>query len=101
MYAVDPMSSCLFKDFATLSLFLLDNHIHQLILIFLLRSCDSGILSFFFLIEIYLIYSIVLVSGIQQSDSVMYVCVYIYIYFRLFSITGYYKILNIVPCAIQ
>ena len=33
------------------------------------------------------------------------VCVYIYIYIyiskRLFSIIGYYKILNIIPCAIR
>ena len=36
------------------------------------------------------------------SVYVMYVCVYIYLYiFRLFSIIGYYKMLNIVPCAIQ
>ena len=32
----------------------------------------------------------VFVSAIQQSDSV--------IYFRFFSIIGYYKILNIIPC---
>ena len=31
----------------------------------------------------------------------IYMCVYIYIYFRLCSIIGYYKILTIVPCAIQ
>ena len=37
-----------------------------------------------------------LVSGIQQSDSVAYI-----FFFRFFSIIGYYKILNIVPCAIQ
>ena len=43
-------------------------------------------------IEVELIYS---VSGVQQSDS------NIYSFFRFFSITGYYKILNIVPCAIQ
>ena len=41
-----------------------------------------------------LIYS-VLISGVQQNDSVIYVC--IYIIFRFFSIIGYYKILNIVP----
>ena len=48
----------------------------------------------FFLIDVQLIY----ISGVQQSDS------YIYIYisfFRFFSIRGYYKIFNIVPCAIQ
>ena len=45
-----------------------------------------------------LIYNVVLISGIQQSDS----CIYIYIFFfRFFSIINYYKILNIVPCAIQ
>ena len=80
-----------------------------------------------------MIYNVVLASGVQQSDSVLYIyvyiyvyiyiyidiyvyiyiyiyryiCVYIYIYiyidnfFRFFSIIGYYKILNIVPCAMQ
>ena len=37
--------------------------------------------------------NIVLVSGIQQSDSDIYI--------RFFSTIDYYKILNIVPCAIQ
>ena len=53
-------------------------------------------------------YNIVLVSCGQKSDSVIYVCIYICVclyinlfLFRLFSIIGYYKILNIVPCAIQ
>ena len=55
-------------------------------------------------------YSVVIVSGVQHSDSCMCVCVCIYIYvhvcvhiffFRLFSIIGYYKILSVVPCAIQ
>ena len=51
-------------------------------------------LFFFFLIEIYLICNAVLVSGTQQ--------IYIYIYiFRLFSLIGHYKILIIIPCAIQ
>ena len=40
------------------------------------------------------------VSGVQQSDSVIHLYMYLF-FFRLFSIIGYYKILNIVPCAIQ
>jgi len=52
--------------------------------------------SFFFLIEIYLVYNVVLVSSIH-SDSF----IYIFFFFRLFSIVGYYKIQSIVPCAIQ
>ena len=61
---------------------------------------------FIYLIEVQLIYHVVLVSGIQESDSVLHVYIYIYIYiffFRYFSIIGYYKILNtlIVPCAMQ
>ena len=53
-------------------------------------------------IEIQLIYNVVLISGIQQSDSVIHTYIYIYIFFfRFFSIIGYYKILSIVPCAIQ
>ena len=38
-----------------------------------------------------------LVSGIQYNDSNIYMC----ILFQIFSIMGYYKILNIVPCAIS
>ena len=49
---------------------------------------------FFICIEVYLVYNIVLVSGVQQNDSGTYI-------FRLFSIIGYHKALNIVPCAIQ
>ena len=39
-----------------------------------------------------------LVSSVQQSDSVIYMYIYMYMYiyfFRFFSIVGYYKILNI------
>ena len=42
----------------------------------------------------------VLVSGVQQSDSVLY----IYIdprFFRFFSHLGYYRILSRVLCAVQ
>ena len=45
-----------------------------------------------------------LVSGVQQSDSDIYIYKYLYLYnifFMFFSIIGYYKILNIVPCVIQ
>ena len=41
------------------------------------------------------------VSAIQQSDSVLYVYIHTSIYFVMFSIIVYYRILNIVPCAIQ
>ena len=39
-----------------------------------------------------MIYNIVLVSGVQHSDSVIYI--------RLYSITGCYKMLNTIPCVI-
>ena len=43
-----------------------------------------------------------LVSGVQQSDSDSYTYIYIYIFFsRFFSLIHYYKILSIVPCAIE
>ena len=64
-------------------------------------------LFYFFLIfiEIWLICNVVLVSYVQQSDSVLYIYIYKTIYINSFfifsSIIGYYKILNIVPCAIQ
>ena len=50
-----------------------------------------------------------LASSVQQRDSAMYiydikmcvcVCVYTFL-FEIFSIIDYYKILNIVSCAIQ
>ena len=50
--------------------------------------------------EVELIYNVVLVSGVQQSDSVIHECIYIF-FFRFFSIIGYYKILRTVPCALQ
>ena len=59
----------------------------------------SNHLNNLFLIEVYLI-SNVLVSGVQQSDSVIHICIYLF-FFRFFSIKGYYKILNTVPCSIQ
>ena len=68
----------------------------------LLMSMDGisseGPLSFLsFFIDMYLIYNIVLVSHsvfcVAKSFS--------YIFFGLFSIIGYYKILNMDPCAIQ
>ena len=60
-------------------------------------------------------YNVVLVLSIEQSDSVIHMCVcvcmcvcvyiyikvYIYILFRFFSLLGHYKILSTVPCAIQ
>ena len=42
-----------------------------------------------------LIYNVVLVSGVQQSDSV------IHIFFLFFSIMVYLGILNIIPCVMQ
>ena len=50
-------------------------------------------------------YAVVIDLGVQHTDSVIHlnVCVYMCIYiffFRIFSIS-YYKILNVVPCAIQ
>ena len=50
---------------------------------------------FFFLVEVELIYNVVLVSGVQQSVSVMHI--YIYIFFRFSSLEGYLNILGTVP----
>ena len=46
--------------------------------------------------EVYFIYSLVLTSAVQQSDSVIYT-----FFFIFFSIMVYHSILNIVLCAIQ
>ena len=51
-------------------------------------------------VEVELIYNVVLISTAQQSDLVMHT--YIHAFFVIFfSIMFYYRILNIVPCAIQ
>ena len=44
-------------------------------------------------------YNVVFDSGVQLSDSVISIYLYIFI-FRFFSIIRYYKIWTIVPCAI-
>ena len=48
----------------------------------------------FFLIEVQLIYDVVLVSGVQQSDLVSHIYMFIFIFFPILI---YYKILAIVP----
>ena len=51
-----------------------------------------------YIVYIYMIYNVVLVSAIQLSDSVIHIHLF---FFRFFPHIGYYKILNRVPCAIQ
>ena len=41
-------------------------------------------IGFFFLIKVELIYNIMFVSGVQQSDSVIYTNIYVYSFFILF-----------------
>ena len=58
----------------------------------------------YFFIEVQLTYNVVLVSGVEQSNSV-YICVCVCIhtnifFFILFSTMVYYRKLNIVPYAI-
>jgi len=53
-----------------------------------------------------LIYNVVLVSGVQQSESITHTHththIYIYtLFFRFFSHIGHYRVLTGVPCAIQ
>ena len=57
----------------------------------------SLLLHFYFILE--LIYNVVLVSGVQQNDSVIHT--HELFFFRFFSHIGYYRILNRGPCAIQ
>ena len=59
--------------------------------------CPSTVFFSFFkiyFVEVQLIYNIVLISAVQQSDSVVHT-------YTFFSIMIYLRILNIVPCAIQ
>ena len=52
----------------------------------------------FYFIEVWLIYSVVLISAVQQSDSLTHIYTFFFIFF---STVVYHRILNIVPCAIQ
>ena len=54
----------------------------------------------FYFIDVYLIYNVVLISAIQQCDSVTHTYIYTF-FFIFFSIMVYLRILNIVPCALQ
>ena len=45
-----------------------------------------------------LMYNVVLVSDVQQSDSVIHIHVS---FFRFFSHRGYYRVLSRIPCVIQ
>jgi len=50
-------------------------------------------------IDVWWIYSVVFVSGVQQVDSGI-PCISVF-FFIFFSVTVFYRILNRVPCAIQ
>ena len=52
--------------------------------------------SFYIFIGVQLIYSTVVVSGVQQSESVIHIPT-----LRFFSDIGHYRLLSRVPCAIQ
>ena len=53
-----------------------------------------------FFFEVQLNFNVVLVSGLQQSDSVININVYPF-FSDSFSHVGYYGVLSRVPCAIQ
>ena len=59
--------------------------------------CFFGVF-FWFFIGVQLIYNVVLVSAVQQSESVIYIYP---LFFRFFSHIGDYRVLSRVPCAIQ
>ena len=53
----------------------------------------------FFFIEVQLIYNIVLISAIQQSDLVVRVCIYIYIYiYKFLKILFHYGFSQDIEC---
>ena len=57
---------------------------------------QTASLFFFFLIDVKLIYSVALVSAVQQSESV--IRIHISTFFRFFSHIGHYRVLSRVPC---
>ena len=64
------------------------------------RTINSGFLCLKIFFGIWLIYNVVLVTGVQKSESVIYIYIYP-LFFRFFSYTGHYRVLSRVPCAIQ
>ena len=64
---------------------------------FLHKICKVSF-AFSFLIEVSLIYNIVLISAVQQSDSVIHIHIF---FFTFLSILVYPRTLNMVPYAIQ
>ena len=56
------------------------------------------LLLLFFLIEVWLIYNVVLISAVQQSESVIHIYTFFFIFF---SIMVYPRTLNIVHCTTQ
>ena len=67
----------------------------------MVTDCTPSILKLFFFfnfINILLIYNVVLVSDVQQSDSVTYI---LFLFFTFFPIIVYHRILKTAPCAIQ
>ena len=67
----------------------------SLLVIFFLAHCFK-----IFFIEVQLNYNVVLASGVQQSESVIYIYIYP-LFFRFFPYIGHYKVLSGVSCAIQ
>ena len=52
--------------------------------------------------EVQLIHNVVLISAVQQSDSVIHIYIYIYIHSFSYSFPlVYHRILDIVPCVMQ
>ena len=49
------------------------------------------------LIEVQLIYNVVFITAIQQSDSVIHIHLF---FFMVFSTIVFHRILNVVPCAL-
>ena len=56
----------------------------------------TRVTSFIFYSEVYLIYNVVLISAVQQSDSAIHIYISIF-----FSIMDYPRMLNILPCTVQ
>lgn len=65
---------------------------------FCLHGLYTPVCTILLLVEVCLIYSLMLASGVQQSDSVIHARVFS---LRFFSFRVYYKMLNIVPWAVS
>ena len=74
----------------------------MIMIVFCLFCFSLGEINLFiynlFFIEVWLNYNVVVITTVQQSDSITHIYI---VFFIFLSIMVYHRIWNIVPCALQ